>query len=324
MTPLYGTFSAIVVDAHDPQNRGRARVRIPQVMGTAVSGWAEPVVVGAVMPGDQVYVSFDGGDRNFPVFWPRLRGAVPGLWTPLALESGWVASSAGSPVYRVTQDGMVELSGSVETSTAISLGSAVKFASLPQVAWPVETHRATTATIYRSAYNAKTAFGDARATHTTVSVSYVTEASGPSVSFVAPGSGQVVVVFGAFMQSSTAVGRCLMSVRSALGGTTIADAEDNRSAETQGVDNVSASNSRTFTGLTPGTTYTATALYRTDDASTTASFDNKWVVVIPIGPHDTPAARITMTTSGDLQALFPGGAASPYDMSLTGVRARII
>ncbi|WP_411087781.1 phage baseplate assembly protein V [Streptomyces sp. 061-3] len=324
MTPLYGTFSAIVVDAHDPQNRGRARLRIPQVMGTAVSGWAEPVVVGAVLPGDQVYVSFDGGDRNFPVFWPRLRSAVPGLWAPLALESGWVASTGGSPVYRVTPDGMVELSGSVENPNAIGTGVSVKFASLPLGTWPVERHRAATATAYRTAYTSKTVLGEYRATTSTTSISYVTDANGPSVSFVAPASGQAIVVFGAFMQANLDVGRCLMGVRVLQGATIITDGDDNRSAEVQGPDNVSASNSLQVSSMTPGTTYTVTAVYRSDTASSTASFDNKWIVVIPVGQHDTPAARISMETNGDLFALFPGGAAAPYDMSLTGIRARIV
>ncbi|WNI17612.1 phage baseplate assembly protein V [Actinacidiphila sp. ITFR-21] len=324
MNPLYGTYSAIVVSAQDPQNRGRVRLQIPQIMGTAVSGWAEPASIGSALPGDQVFVTFDGGDRSHPLYWPRMRSAAPGVWTPLALEPGWVASSAGSPVYRTTQDGMVELSGSVETSTAIGLGVVVKFASLPATARPVERHRATTATTYRTAYNSKTTYGEYRTTTTTTSATYVTDANGPSVSFIAPASGQAVVVFGAFMQNTTDAGRCLMGVRVLQGATILADGDDNRSAESQGPDNVSASNSRQITGMTPGTTYTVTALYRTEGASSSAAFDNKWIVVIPVGPHDTPAARITMETNGDLQALFPGGAAPAYDMSLTGIRARIL
>ncbi|MEU9050171.1 phage baseplate assembly protein V [Streptomyces sp. NPDC048384] len=324
MIPLYGTYSGIVVSTQDPQNRGRVRLRIPQIMGTAVSGWAEAASVGAALPGDQVYVSFDGGDRNHPIYWPRLRPAVPGLWTPLALESGWVASSAGSPVYRVTEDGMVELSGSVENPNAIGTGVSVKFGSLPLGTHPIERHRATTATIYRTAYNSKTVYGEYRTTTSTASATYVTDANGPSVSFIASASGQAVVLFGAMMQNTTETGRCLMGVRVLQGATVIAEGDDNRAAEVQGVNNASASNSRQITGMTPGTTYTVTALYRTEGASSSASFDNKWLVVLPVGQHDTPSARITMETNGDLSALFPGGAAPPYDMSLTGIRARII
>ncbi|MFD9815124.1 phage baseplate assembly protein V [Streptomyces sp. NPDC059080] len=322
MNPLYGTYSAIVVSAQDPQNRNRVRLRIPQITGTAVSGWAEPASVGAALPGDQVYVAFDGGDRNYPIYWPR--PAVTGIWTPLPLERGWVASSAGMPAYRVTADGIVELSGSVETSTAIGLGTTVKFATLPVGARPLETYRAATATVYRGAYNSKIAYGDYRATHNVTSTSYTTDANGPSLSFVAPGSGQVVAVFGCFSQSTTTAGRCLMSVRVSQGSTTIADADDNYSAEVQSDANGTGANSRMIAGLTPGSTYSVTALYRNTDTGATAQFDNKWIVAYPVGLHDTPTARVTLSPAGDVQALFPAGAAPPYDMSLTGVRARII
>jgi hypothetical protein len=320
VTALHGVYAALVVSTDDPQRRRRVRVRIPQITGTTVSGWAEPVAYGSVKPGDRVIVAFEGGDLNYPLYWPRQSSSA---WTPLTLESGWVASSAGTPLYRTTADGMVELSGSVENPNAIGTGVTVKFASLPKGAWPIERHRATTATVYRTAYNSKTVYGEYRTTTSTTSTTYVTDANGPSVSFISPASGQAAVVFGAFMQNTTETGRCLMSVRVLQGATVIADGDDNRAAEVQGTFNTSASNSRQITGMTPGTTYTVTAVYRTEGASSSASFDNKWVIVIPIGQHDTPAARITMETNGDLSALFPAGAAPPYDMSLTGVRARI-
>ncbi|MEU0214536.1 phage baseplate assembly protein V [Streptomyces sp. NPDC006265] len=314
-------YAGIVIATNDPQNRRRVRLRIPQVTGTAVSGWAEPVSFGTVVPGDQVSVAFEGGDLNYPLYWPQ-QSVSP--WTPLALESGWVASSAGTPLYRSTADGMVELSGSVEATGTIATGSTVKFASLPLGARPIERHRATTATIYRNAYNSVNAYGEYRTTTSTTSTTYVTDANGPSTSFVSAASGQATVIFGAFMQNTTDTGRCLMGVRVLQGSTILADGDDNRSAESQGPDNNSVSNSRQITGMTPGTTYTVTAVYRTEGASSSASFDNKWIVVIPVGQHDTPAARITMETNGDLTALFPGGAAPTYDMSLTGIRARII
>ncbi|MEU1552135.1 phage baseplate assembly protein V [Streptomyces scabiei] len=314
-------YAGIVVATNDPQHRRRVRLRIPQLTGTAVSGWAEPVSFGSVIPGAQVTVAFEGGDLNRPCYWAQ---QTVSAWAPLTLESGWVASSAGTPLYRTTADGMVELAGSVEATGSIATGAAVKFASLPDLARPIERVRATTATIFRTAYTSKTVYGEYRTTTSTTSATYVTDANGPSVAFVAPGSGQAVVLFGAFMQNTTASGRCLMSVRVLQGATVLADGDDNRAAELQGTNNASPSNSRQITGLTPGTTYTVTALYRTEGASSSASFDNKWVIVIPVGQHDTPAARITMETNGDLMALFPSGAAPVYDMSLTGVRGRTI
>jgi len=320
---MLGVYAGLVVSTADPQNRQRVLVRIPQVMGSSVSGWAEAVSYGTVMPGDKVTVAFEGGDVNYPIYWPR-NTESSSAWTPLALESGWTASSAGNPVYRTTEDGMVELAGSVETSTAISLGATVKFASLPLGARPRETYRATTATVFRTAYSAKTVFGDYRATTTTTSLTFVTDPNGPVVSFIAPGSGQVVIIFGANMHNSTSTARALMGVKVEQGSTLIADGDDNRTAETQNTSWASTANARTLTGLTPGVTYTVTALYRTTESGSTATYDNKWITVIPAGQHDTPSARITMLPSGDLQALFPPGAAPAYDMSLTGIRARIV
>ncbi|MGW3272792.1 phage baseplate assembly protein V [Streptomyces kronopolitis] len=324
MIPLYGTYSGIVVSAQDPQNRGRVRLRIPQILGTAVSGWAEPASSGTALPGDQVYVVFDGGDRSAPVYWPRLRSAVPGTWTPLSLDPGWVASSVGDPVVRATADGMIELAGSVETSTSIALGTTVRFAALPTGMVPLHRVRQIAATIYHSAYKAKTVFGEYRTTTSTTSVTYVTDPGGPSVDFVAPASGQAIITFGAFMQNSTDVGRCLMGVRVLQGATIVAEVDDNRSAEVQSPNNVSAANARSMTGLVPGSTYTVTSLYRTEGTSSTASFDNKWISVMPVGPHDTPSARVTVEPNGDLLALFPDGAAPAYDLSLAGIRVRAV
>ncbi|MEV5264834.1 phage baseplate assembly protein V [Streptomyces werraensis] len=319
MTAVYGVYAGLVVSADDPQGQRRVKLRIPQLTGGSVSGWAEPVGYGIAEPGDRVTVAFEGGDLNFPVYWPR----AVSTWRPLDLEPGWSASWQGSPAYRVTQDGMVELSGSVETSTAIPLGEPVRVGVLPLGARPFEGVQGPAATSYRAAYNAQTVFAENRATITITSTTYVTQTGGPSLDFIAPGTGSAVVLFGAFMQSATDVGRCIMSVRVSQGSTVIADGDDNRSAEVQGPDNVTAAGSRLLTGLAPGQTYNVAALYRTDNASATASFDNKWLTVIPIGDHDTPAARVQVQNNGVIAVTFPAGAAPPYDVSLTGIRARI-
>lgn len=318
-----GVYAGIVIATNDPQNRRRVRLRIPQITGSAVSGWAEPVSYGTVAPGDQVTVAFEGADLNYPLYWPRVTETVE-AWQPLILEPGWVVSDAGAPVARSTEDGMIELSGSIENSSAISLGVTIKAATLPGGMKPLHRVRHLAATTYRTAYKAKTVYADYRTTTTTTSLVFVTDPNGPSLTFVAPASGQVVINWGALAQNSTAAGRCLMSCRVSFGGTTVAVEEDNRSSETQSTNNASTVGSRTVTGLTPGSTYTVTAYYRTTDASTTATFDNKWLVVIPVLPHTTPAARVTLETNGDVNVLFPDGAAPTYDLSLSGVRARAV
>lgn len=73
MIPIHGLYSAVVVSNSDPEQRGRVQLQIPQITGLAVSGWAEPITAGESVPGDHVYMTFEGGDRNYPLFWPKVR-----------------------------------------------------------------------------------------------------------------------------------------------------------------------------------------------------------------------------------------------------------
>jgi Type VI secretion system/phage-baseplate injector OB domain len=67
-----GLYRGIVVDNVDPDGLMRVRVRLPQLMGENVSGWAYPVPTGIVtVPdvGSQVWVTFEGGDPSFPLYY---------------------------------------------------------------------------------------------------------------------------------------------------------------------------------------------------------------------------------------------------------------
>lgn len=67
---------AVVHDNRDPQNRGRLRVRIPNKTGTGVTGWIWPVVSGGYLvlpsPGEQVWVTYESGDEDFPVWLGKI------------------------------------------------------------------------------------------------------------------------------------------------------------------------------------------------------------------------------------------------------------
>lgn len=323
MSALYGTYTGIVVSVQDPHARGRIRLRIPQLTGAAVIGWAEPVSAGAVAPGDQVVVAFEGGDANRPLFWPRAP-ADPLLreWQPLVLEPGWEAASSGDPAARLTDDGMIELAGSVQTSSALTVGSTIKFSSLPQGMVPLHRVKQLAATDYRGAFRSRSVLGEYRITHTTASTSYTADSNGPVVEFIAPASGEVILTYGANMQTSTTTGRALMAVRVKRGGTVIAEAEDHTSVEKQSENNSSPSMMQILKGLEPGITYTAEAMYRSSTSSSTASFDNKYLRVDPVHPYSAPVARVSIETSGDLLALFPDGTYPYFDLSLAGVKAR--
>ncbi|MEW1922272.1 phage baseplate assembly protein V [Streptomyces sp. NPDC088360] len=322
MNPLYGTYSAIVVSTQDPHHRGRVRLRIPQVMGTAVSGWAEPASLGAALPGDQVYVAFDGGDRNHPVFWPKVRAGAQG-WIPLSLSSGWSAGTKGPPMVRLGEDGMLELDGSISAST-VSVGTTMRFSSLPSGLLPLHRVMQPVATDYRAGFNARVALADYRTTTSTTSSAFVTDATGPVCTFIAPGTGAVVVTFGALVQNTTTTGRAIMGIQIKDGSTVVTGPDDGRSAENQSQNNSAVNNAFAYTSLTAGRTYTATAMYRSDGVDNTASFDNKWVTVSPTVGDTSPMARVSLETTGELLVLFPAGHYTPYEASLSGVRARAI
>ena len=70
---FYGVYRGIVADNSDPLAKGRLRLRIPQVLGDAITDWAwvqqaHGVQVDAPEIGQGVWVMFEGGDPSFPVW----------------------------------------------------------------------------------------------------------------------------------------------------------------------------------------------------------------------------------------------------------------
>lgn len=84
-SPVLGTYRSVVVNNRDPQGGARVTLQIPQVLGDAVSNWAVPAVPTSIIPapGDLLWVSFDGGDVNQPVYTPpgllQLTESIEGL-----------------------------------------------------------------------------------------------------------------------------------------------------------------------------------------------------------------------------------------------------
>lgn len=66
---FYGIYLASVVNTNDPKRTNRVTLKVPQVLGTAVSNWALPAA-GAALPavGKTVFAMFIGGDINRPVY----------------------------------------------------------------------------------------------------------------------------------------------------------------------------------------------------------------------------------------------------------------
>ncbi|MFK0015758.1 hypothetical protein [Streptomyces sp. NPDC091027] len=63
-------YAAIITHAVDPEGRGRVRLRIPQVSGDAITGWAYPsgTIGHRVAVGERVWAAFDGGGTRL-VYW---------------------------------------------------------------------------------------------------------------------------------------------------------------------------------------------------------------------------------------------------------------
>lgn len=67
----WGIYAATVHNNSDPLGHGRVKLRIPQIMGTAISNWANPVANNGIVPvyGQKVFAMFTGGDVNYPLYF---------------------------------------------------------------------------------------------------------------------------------------------------------------------------------------------------------------------------------------------------------------
>ncbi len=74
---FYGKYRGIVTDNQDPQNLGRIKANIPEVLEDVESGWALPCVpyagngigIYTVPPsGSGVWIEFEAGDVSLPIW----------------------------------------------------------------------------------------------------------------------------------------------------------------------------------------------------------------------------------------------------------------
>lgn len=105
MTAWAGIYNGVVVAASDPAGQGRVRLRVPQVSGSATTGWVSPAQAGGRRPsvGQSVYVLYLGGQASYPVYLPPIPAAVSGT----AVLSGSTAVTV--PTTAVTGDSKIFL-----------------------------------------------------------------------------------------------------------------------------------------------------------------------------------------------------------------------
>ncbi len=100
MSPrLYGKYRGVVIDNIDPLQIGRIQAQVPDVLGETPSSWALPCVPAAgiqagcfVVPpiGSQVWIEFERGDSDFPIW-------TGGFWGLVADVPSLAASPAPNP-----------------------------------------------------------------------------------------------------------------------------------------------------------------------------------------------------------------------------------
>jgi Uncharacterized protein conserved in bacteria len=81
----YGKYRGFVTDNADPERLARVKLRVPSLLGEAESGWALPCLPCGGLSnqgffavpgvGAQVWVEFEGGNLDFPIwtgtFWQQ-------------------------------------------------------------------------------------------------------------------------------------------------------------------------------------------------------------------------------------------------------------
>lgn len=74
-------YRAIVIDNNDPENSGRVRLRLPQMLGMDATTWAVPMDRGMLTDyppavGDVVWAGFEGDDFSYPIYLPSITSAL--------------------------------------------------------------------------------------------------------------------------------------------------------------------------------------------------------------------------------------------------------
>lgn len=94
-----GIYRGVVRTTADPTGSGRVRLQVPQVSGTALTGWVAPIQSGGAPPsvGQQVWVFYEGGDVSYPVYVPPIPVApvpMPPLVTTQVSEPDYATTGA--------------------------------------------------------------------------------------------------------------------------------------------------------------------------------------------------------------------------------------
>lgn len=102
-TGVYDAYIAVNVNPADTTGTGQVRLRVPQVFGQTVSGWATPAVPVGYIPkvGTQVSAMFIGGDPSRPVWLGNFAEPIP---PPVTINAGPPGDTPGTQVGEIWYD----------------------------------------------------------------------------------------------------------------------------------------------------------------------------------------------------------------------------
>lgn len=123
---LHGMYGSSVFNNRDPKGKNRVELHIPQVLGTAISNWADPIANSSGKSpavGTYVVCVFIGGDINRPAYVPPEWSKpyvppAPSAWQLITPSGGW--STVGGftkPQVRKTADDSIEIAGNLSGGT---------------------------------------------------------------------------------------------------------------------------------------------------------------------------------------------------------------
>ena len=142
---FFGVYRGIVAQVDDPLNRGRVKIQVPQVLSTAVTNWAWPIVdvssIKSTTPGigDGVFVMFEGGDPSFPLWSGVFAGSIPvvPLDTPFVVAGGSLGTQptfSGAPLFTgsyAKNGSLVHFQIQVDMDNITSFGTGQYYLDLP-------------------------------------------------------------------------------------------------------------------------------------------------------------------------------------------------
>ena len=103
----FGPYRGIVTNTTDPANQGRIKAIVPQIFGNSSTeiDWALPMILPGLLslptPGQGVWIQFEGGDINYPV-WTGMWQAEPSV-APYEVAGAGASAVAQSEAYTKQQ-----------------------------------------------------------------------------------------------------------------------------------------------------------------------------------------------------------------------------